>query len=202
MARTGRRTGTVDTRGQILAAARAQFAERGYRGATVRSIAAQAAVDPALVHHYFGSKRELLAETLQLPVDPTQVIAVVIGGDPAMTGERFVRTLLDLWATDGGRSMTQSLLRSAPTDHEMASILREYMLETVLLPIVTAVASDQLPLRATLLTSQVIGLVFVRHVAEMEPLASTGPETVVAAVAPTFQRYLTGDLSPGGTRPG
>lgn len=196
MARTGRRPGTVDTRGQILAAARAQFAALGYRRATVRGIAAQAGVDPALVHHYFGSKRDLLIETLQLPVDPAQIAAAAIGGDPAETGERIVRILLDLWATEGGRAMMQSLLRSAPTDDEMVSVLREYMLETVLLPIVTAVASDDPPLRATLLASQVIGLAFVRHVAEVEPLASAGPETVVAAVGPTFQRYLTGELGP------
>lgn len=194
MARTGRRPGKGDTRGEILAAARTQFAARGYRGATVRGIAAQAEVDPALVHHYFGAKRALFVETLQLPVDPDKVTAAVIDGNPTEVGERIVRTLLGLWATDGGQAMMQSLLRSALSDDEVLAIVRELMFEAVLLPIVTAVASDDVPLRATLLTSQVIGLAFIRHVAEVEPLASARPATVVAAVGPTLQRYLTGSV--------
>lgn len=195
MARTGRRPGNADTRGQILAAARSQFAAHGYRGATIRGIAEHADVDPALVHHYFGSKRDLFVETVQLPFDPTHVASVALEGDPAEAGERIVRTLLGVWATDGGRARLQSLLRSALTDDDLLAVLREFMLETVVVPIVTAVASDQIPLRATLVASQVIGLAFVRHVAEVEPLASADPETVVAAIAPALQRYLTGELA-------
>jgi AcrR family transcriptional regulator len=195
MARTGRRPGRADTRGEILGAARAQFADRGFRGATIRGIAARAGVDPALVHHYFGSKRDLFIETLELPFDPTTVVAAAADGDPAEAGERIIRTLLGVWATDRGRAMTQSVLRSALSDDELLAILREFMFETVVLPIVTAVASDQVPLRATLVSSQVIGLAFVRHVAEVEPLASADPDTVVAAIAPTLQRYLTGELA-------
>jgi hypothetical protein len=69
------------------------------------------------------------------------------------------------------------------------------MLETTLSPIVAELAPDRPRLRATLLASQVIGLAIVRHIAELEPLASADQDTVVAAVAPTLQRYLTGPLS-------
>jgi AcrR family transcriptional regulator len=194
MARTGRRPGKGDTRGQVLTAARAEFAARGYRGATVRGIAAKAEVDPALVHHYFGTKRDLFVETIQLPFDPDKVAAAAVDGDPAAAGERIVRVLLGVWATDEGRALMQSLLRSAVTDDELLALLREFMFETVVLPIATAVATDNVPLRANLPASQVIGLAFIRHVAEVEPLASAEIETVVSAVAPTLQRYLTGEL--------
>lgn len=194
MARTGRRPGGADTRGEILAAARRQFAAKGYTGATIRGIGSAAGVDPALVHHYFGTKRELFVTAIELPFDPADVVAAATGGDPGQAGERLVRMLLSIWGTEEGRSTMQSLLRSALSDEELLSMLREFMFETALRPIVAQIAADQQPLRATLLASQVIGLAFVRHVVDVEPLASADHDTVVAAVAPTLQRYLTGDL--------
>jgi AcrR family transcriptional regulator len=196
MVRTGRRPGKADTRGEILAAARQEFAARGYGGATIRGIAAAAGVDPALVHHYFGTKRELFVASLELPLDPLDVVAAAVGGDPKGAGERLVRTLLGMWGTAHGRAMMQSLLRSALTDDHVLATLREFMVETVLSPIVDELAPDRPQLRAGLLASQVMGLAMVRHVARIEPLASADADTVVAAIAPTLQRYLTGELGP------
>jgi AcrR family transcriptional regulator len=195
MARTGRRPGKADTRGEILAAARRQFAAKGYVGATIRGIAAAAGVDPALVHHYFGTKRQLFVATLQLPFDPLEVVGAAVHGAPDQAGERILRQLLGIWGTERGRAMMQSMLRSALTDEHVLRMLREFMLETALSPIVAELAPDRQELRATLLASQVIGLALVRHVAQVEPLASADPDTVVQAVAPTLQRYLTGDLA-------
>ncbi len=195
MTRTGRRPGNADTRAAILAAARDQFAACGYRGATIRGIATQADVDPALVHHYFGTKRELFAETLQLPFDPTRIVAVAREGDPSEVGKRIARVLLGFWSTEAVRATMQSLLRSALTDEESLEAYRGFMFDTVVLPLVAAVAPDRVPLRASLLASQIIGLSFVRYVAEVEPLATAEVETVVAAIGPTLQRYLVGDLA-------
>ena len=66
--RTGRRPGSSDTRSVILAAARSRFAEVGFDKASIRSIAAAAGVDSALVHHYFGTKHDLFVEVVALPV--------------------------------------------------------------------------------------------------------------------------------------
>jgi AcrR family transcriptional regulator len=194
MARSGRRPGKVDTRGEILAAARSQFAARGYAGATMRRIAEAAGVDAALLHHYFGTKRDLFAATLELPFDPSVIVAAAVDGDPDSAGERIVRTLLAVWASEPGRATMQSLLRSALTDDDVMRLLREFMLENVLRPIARTLAPDRAQLRAALVASQVIGLAMVRHVAQIEPLASARVGTVVATVAPTVQRYLTGDL--------
>jgi AcrR family transcriptional regulator len=194
MTRTGRRPGKADTQAQILDAARREFAARGYAGATMRGIAAAGGVDPALVHHYFGSKRQLFVASLQLPFDPAEVLAAGVHGDPAQAGERIVRMLLRIWSTEQGRSTMQSLLRSALSDEEVLRMLRQFMVETVVAPIVLQLAPDHHRLRAGLLASQVIGLAMVRYIARMEPLSSADPDTVVAAVAPTLQRYLTGDL--------
>lgn len=196
MGRTGRRPGKADTRGVILTAARQQFAARGYAAATIRGIAAEAEVDPALVHHYFGTKRELFVEAVELPFDPLDVVAAGARGDPREAGERLVRTLLAMWETDEGRALMQSLLRSALTDDHVLRMLREFMLKTVLTPIAAELAPDRHELRAALLVSQVIGLAMVRYVVRVEPLASADHGTVIAAISPTLQRYLTGDLGP------
>ncbi len=74
MARTGRRPGNQDTREAILAAARQAFAEKGFDGASIRQIATGAGVDPALVHHYFGTKDQLFLDTMQVPFDPSVMI--------------------------------------------------------------------------------------------------------------------------------
>jgi AcrR family transcriptional regulator len=192
--RAGRRPGNADTRGEILTAAREQFATKGYRGATIRAIAARSQVDPALVHHYFGTKRQLFVETLQLPFDPAHLVRAAVDGRRDQTGERLARALLGVWASDAGRATMQSMLRSALTDPESLSVYREFMFDTVLRPITDAVSPDRVPLRATLLASQLIGLAFVRFVAEVEPLATADDEVVVAAIAPTLQRYLTDEL--------
>ncbi|MGO9658515.1 MAG: helix-turn-helix domain-containing protein, partial [Acidimicrobiales bacterium] len=74
MARTGRRPGRPGTRQAVLDGARRLFAERGYDGASVRDIAVAAGVDPALVHHYFGTKQELFLSVLGAPVDPAEMV--------------------------------------------------------------------------------------------------------------------------------
>jgi AcrR family transcriptional regulator len=77
--RTGRRPGPTRTRGAILDAARAGFAARGYDAVSVRSVAREAGVDPALVHRFFGSKEQLFVAALELPVAPGAFLALVRG---------------------------------------------------------------------------------------------------------------------------
>ncbi|MBN1630836.1 MAG: helix-turn-helix transcriptional regulator, partial [Thermoleophilia bacterium] len=68
-ARTGRRPGRTRTRAQILESARQQFADFGYEQTTIRGVAEQAGVDPALVMHYFGSKEGLFQAAIDWPFD-------------------------------------------------------------------------------------------------------------------------------------
>src|SRR5436305_15244061 len=91
MARTGRRPGNQDTREAILAAAREAFADRGFDRASIRAIATGAGVDPALVHHYFGTKEELFLATVNAPIDPGDIIPKVLEGDRDGAPERLLR---------------------------------------------------------------------------------------------------------------
>src|SRR4051812_27986219 len=97
MARTGRRPGNQDTREAILDAARKAFSERGYDGASIRAIATGAAVDPALVHHYFGTKEQLFLAAIEAPINPGELIPLVLSQGIEGAGERLVTTFLSVW---------------------------------------------------------------------------------------------------------
>ncbi|SCG63607.1 TetR/AcrR family transcriptional regulator [Micromonospora inositola] len=193
--RTGRRPGNPDTREAILGAARAAFAERGFDGASIRAIAAAAQVDPALVHHYFGSKDQLFLAAMNAPVDPRELLPKVLAGDRDGIGERLVRMFLGVWDSPAGTAGV-ALLRSAVSNEWTARLLREFLVTQVLRRVLDQLDVDpaELPLRGSLVASQLIGLAMMRHVVRLEPVASAAPETLVAAVGPTVQRYLTGDL--------
>lgn len=199
--RPGRRPGRPNTRDAILAAARQAFAERGYDGASIRSIAAAAGVDPALVHHYFGTKDELFAATVNFPANPAEFVPRVLAGGAEGVGERLVRAFVSTWDSPVGAAGV-ALLRSAVSSQLAARLLREFLTTQILRRVTAMLEIDpaEAPLRAALVASQVSGLALMRYVLKVEPLASAPPEDVVAAVAPTIQRYLTGELATGAGR--
>ncbi len=193
--RRGRRAGGEDTKAALLAAAREAFVERGYEGATVRSIAARAGVDAAMVNHWFGGKEGLFAKAvLQLPIDPNILVERLLDGPIDEIGERIVRNFLAVWDATGGGHFA-ALMRSVTAHDRVAEVLREFFVQTLLSRVVARVGTDQPDLRATLAASQIFGMGMVRYVVRFEPLASADVETMVKAVAPNLQRYLTGDIS-------
>jgi AcrR family transcriptional regulator len=195
MARTGRRPGNQDTREAILAAARQAFADRGYDGASIRHIATSAGVDPALVHHYFGAKDRLFLATMQAPIDPAKILPQVLAGGVDGLGERIVRMFLSVWDSPAGTTAA-ALLRSAVSHDWSARMLREFLTTQIMRRAMKTLDLDpaEAPLRASLVASQMMGLAMARYILKVEPLTSASPDVVVAAVAPTIQRYLTEPL--------
>lgn len=179
----------------MLLAARRAFTESGYNGASFRKIGADAGVDPGMIRHWFGDKAGLFRASMQPPVDPEALMADVLDGGPDALGERLLRRLLTQWDSDGAHNPMIILVRSAVSHEESTRLLREFVTEQVLGRLIGAMtdASDR-ALRASLVGSQIIGLVMARYVVRVEPLASAGVDQVVTAVAPTLQRYLTGPL--------
>ena len=195
MARTGRRPGVSGTREAILDAARRAFAEHGYQHATIRMVADLAGVDPALVHHYFRYKQDLFIAAVQFPVNPVEQLTAVLAQDPDQAGERMVEVFLSIWDHAADRSPLLALVRSAVGDERAAAMLREFITEEVLGEIAHRLGGPDARLRATLIGSQIIGMAMARYIVRVEPLASAPPAQLVAAIGPTLQRYLTGDIA-------
>jgi AcrR family transcriptional regulator len=193
--RTGRRPGSGDTRSRVLQAARTSFGERGFDGATIRDVAARAGVDPALVHHYFGSKQQLFLAAMEFPLDLPALAPRLLEGPRDELGERFIRLVLELWETPAFRPWLLCVVRSASSDPVAAAMLRRLLAEGPFLALARAIDQPDAALRATLVGSQLIGLALARYVVTVEPLASAPPEVLVRALAPTLQRYLTDDLA-------
>jgi AcrR family transcriptional regulator len=193
--RTGRRPGNQDTREAILSAARDAFAERGFDAASIRTIAAAAEVDPALVHHYFGTKDQLFLAAMQAPIDPNKVIPAVLAGGLDGVGERLVGTLLTIWDSPVGGAAA-AFVRSGMSNESIARMLREFIVNRIMRRIVTDLGLDPVegPIRANLVATQMAGLIMVRYIIKVEPLASSSAELVAALIGPTVQHYLAAPL--------
>ena len=190
----GRRPGGPDTRGEILAAARESFAHKGFAGTTIRAVAAEAGVDPALVHHYFGAKDDLFLAALEIPVDPRALVPAVFDEGVAGAGERLLRLLLSVWDDPATRLPLIALVRNGLSQEAPQTLLQQGILRMVLAPLRAALPADEADRRVQLVASQMVGLVMTRYLLALEPLASMPVDDVVAWVAPTLQRYLDGPL--------
>jgi AcrR family transcriptional regulator len=190
----GRRPGGPDTRGQILSAARRSFADKGFGATTIRAVAGDAGVDPALVHHYFGAKDDLFLAALEIPVDPRALVPAVFVDGVRGAGERLVRLFLSVWDDPQGRLPLIALVRTSLVQEGPETLLQQGILRMVLAPLRAALPPAEADRRVQLVVSQMSGLVLTRYLLALEPLASMPVEELVAWVAPTVQRYLDGPL--------
>jgi len=179
---------TGDTRAAILAAARSQFAARGLNGASLRSIAREAGVDPSLISHYFGDKSQLMVATMQLPVNPIEKIAGVVAGGPDGMAERLLRTFLSAW--DPHREVFSTLVRTTLSGGDTEAPMLQLARSVLIGKLLEVLEGDDRELRATLIASHIIGMATLRYVAKLEPLADAPIEDVVAAYAPSMQLLI------------
>ena len=192
----GRRPGAPDTRAEVLAAARRSFAEKGFRGTTIRAVAASAGVDPALVHHYFGSKDDLFLAALEMPVDPRTILAPVVAQGPDGAGERLLRTFLSVWDEPDIQVRLLAVVRSVLGD-DGGRLLKDGFIPVVVGPVLAQLVRDRPDVRIPLVASQVVGLIVTRYVLALPQMAQMPAEDVVARIGPVLQHYLTGDLGAG-----
>ncbi|MFD9292971.1 TetR family transcriptional regulator [Streptomyces sp. NPDC060030] len=179
-----------DARTRILEAARADFAERGYDKTSIRGVAKTAGVDPALVHHYFGTKDEVFAAAVEVSFEPALLLPSVLDGASEDVGERLARYFVGVWENPASRAPLLAILRSALTHDAAAKVLREFVLRRLLERVAADLDVPDPAFRAELAASHMIGIAILRYVVRAEPLASADPEKIIAMVAPTLQRYL------------
>ncbi|WP_082573612.1 TetR family transcriptional regulator [Cellulomonas sp. Root137] len=193
--RRGRRPAGEDTRGAILAAARDEFAERGFDGASIRSVARRADVDPALVRHYFRDKAELfVAGMIPAGADPAAIASGLAGDGVDGLGARLLTAVLRVWEADGGVAFRVAFAGITAGDLQ-AEALVGYVGREVFGQVARVLPPPDQQLRVSLVASQMVGVLVARHVLRLEPLASLPVDEVVALVGPTLQRYLSGPLT-------
>jgi AcrR family transcriptional regulator len=195
--RPGRPAGTSNTRDRILASARELFARNGIDRTPIRAVAAAAGVDAALVHHYFGTKQQLFAAAIQIPIDPMTVLVPIRELPIEDLGSALPSVLLPLWDSELGASFIATL-RSLIAGADV-SLARSFLEQVIVAEVAARV--DNPPgtgiLRAQFFASQLMGVVMARYIVQIEPFASLPAEQIVATIGPNLQRYLTGDLPDG-----
>jgi AcrR family transcriptional regulator len=193
--RRGRRPGNSGAREAILAAARAAFARDAYAGASLRAIAREADVDPALISHYFGSKAGLFIAATDWPFDPQDGVRATVAGGREEAGRRLAEFFFDHWSIPEKRISVLGLMQAAFTDPTVAALLREFFVDEVFEPMLIELGADQIPLRAGLLATQLHGIILSRYVLDVLSQDTVTDATAIAAIAPTLQRYALGELS-------
>jgi AcrR family transcriptional regulator len=179
---------------RIASVARESFASRGWAGTTLRGVAREAGVDPALVHYYFHDKEGLLVASLTPPAVFLAGVARAAASPLEQRGGVLVQTLLDAWGDPETSAVLRSVVLTAAHSPIALERLRLGFSELVLDVVAEGIESEDRRVRASLVSSQMVGLAMVRYVWRIEPLASLPDAEVVAHVAPAVQRYLADPL--------
>jgi AcrR family transcriptional regulator len=192
----GRRPGNADTRGEIVEAAKRVFAAKGYDGTSLRGVASEAGVDPALVHHYFDGKASLFVAAMALPFDPRQVKEHASG--PDYSGARTIESFLGMWdRAEGTGSSFASCLSAMAASSSVADAMREFVNERVWSVLRRNDGeSDAVARRRTaMVSSQLMGLAFARYILRVPPISTASTKAIGRWVGPTLDRYVKEPLS-------
>ncbi|CAM4170277.1 MULTISPECIES: TetR/AcrR family transcriptional regulator [Helcobacillus] len=182
----GRRAGHSGTREALLDAARDQFADHGYDGASLRAIASQAQVDPGLIRHFFGSKQDLFNAAMEDRALITDRLMAAIAGPQDGIGARAVDAYLRLWEDEDTSPILMSMVRSAMTTDHGADLINEVIVAR--LAPHTEIGIDSEPARQiTLAGAHLLGVAVSRSILKAPPLVEMSHEELVEALAPMVQ---------------
>jgi AcrR family transcriptional regulator len=200
----GRRPGNVDTRGEIVEAAKRVFAAKGYDGASLRAVAREAEVDPALVHHYFDGKASLFVAAMALPFDPRTVqlhdhpTALDPGAATGSTvGTIVITGFLTMWdQAEATGSSFASCVAAMASSTSVADAMREFVAERVWNNIPVNEGEDEVLARQrqALVSSQLMGLAFTRYILRVPPISTATPADIARWAGPTLDRYMIGPI--------
>ena len=188
----GRPRGETGTREDILGVARRRFLAEGYDRVTLRSIALEAGVDVALISYHFGSKRGLFGASLELPANPPEILAAVLPGPLDTLPERLVRAILAAWDDPDRGPALRAFAQAALFEPDVARLFREMAEREMIARIAERLGTADGARRGALAASQIAGMIFLRYVLGIEPLASMPPDELVARMAPPLRAALAG----------
>jgi AcrR family transcriptional regulator len=171
--------------------ARLHFA-RGYGDTSVRSIAREAGVDPALAARFFGSKEDLFLAAIRDVMRPDEGLQDALAGPDEGRGRRLATYFLGLWEDPATRLPLQALVVSAAAHPPAAELYRAFVTDELVRRLAGFAASDHPETRAALAGSQLIGFAFARYVVAVPALAGMAPDAAAAALGRTIDSYLDG----------
>ncbi|MFJ7213666.1 TetR family transcriptional regulator [Amycolatopsis sp. NPDC098790] len=196
--RRGRRPGQNSTRQTVLDAARRRFATDGFKGTTIRAVAADAGVNVALVMQYFRSKDELFGAVMSISADALARIADAFGGPVESVGERVIRAYLAVWEGDQpDADALRAMLHGVITNEQANTQLREFI-ESRLSEDVRHLGLDShdAAVRVALATSMLIGITVGRQIVQVAALVGEEREAIVRRVGPALQAVLAPPPTP------
>ena len=209
-AAAGRRPGNVDTKSEIVEAAKRVFAAKGYDGASLRAVAREAQVDPALVHHYFDGKASLFVAAMALPFDPRVIPLHELPatssststpdsahGPGASPGTMVITGFLTMWDhAEGTGSSFASCVAGMAASTSVADAMREFVAERIWdrSPVNEGESAETTRQRRALVSSQLMGLAFIRYILRVPPISTTTPEEIARWAGPTLDRYMMGAI--------
>jgi AcrR family transcriptional regulator len=189
--RPGRWRSGEQSKQRILEAARALFRQHGYGGTTVRAVAAEAGVDPAMVFYFFGTKQGLFAAAIEMSAQLPPAIESIFTGGLDGIGERIIRTLLENM-DKSDRTPLAMLTRSAPTHDQSETLLREFIDREITGRLTSMLGTPDAALRAGMVNVQLLGLTVARYILRIEPIASAPVDDLVTQFGRLVQHCLTG----------
>jgi AcrR family transcriptional regulator len=193
--RPGRWRSGAQSRQRILDAAATLFRERGYSGTSVRAIATQAGVDPAMVYYFFDTKQGLLTATLDMSPNVPPAFESIFAGDLGGIGERIVRALLEAMDTSSSAPFA-ILTRAATTPDQSETLLREFIDRELTGRLTAMLDTPDAVMRVGLVSTYLLGLAVARYVIKIEPIATASVDELVGRIGPTLQQLLTGPPAP------
>ncbi|ONH59907.1 TetR family transcriptional regulator [Frankia sp. CcI49] len=186
----GRRPGSPDTRAAILEVARRRFLDQGYRSVSLRSIAAEAGVDVALISYFFDSKKGLFGAALGLVANPPELLSSALRGDRATMPERVLRTILTTWDEPDLGGQLEVMAVALMQEPEFARLFREVLEREIIGRVAEYLGGADAPQRAAAFSAQVAGIIFSRYVLRLEPIASMPADELVRYLSPGLRAVL------------
>ena len=196
----GRRPGRPETRLAVLEVARRRFLADGYQAVTLRSVAAEAGVDAALISYYFGSKKGLFGAAMALSANPPEVLLGALAGDPHHLPERVLSALLNAWDDPEGGDALRAMVSAAIQEPDLARLLREVLEREIVDRLAEHLPGRSARSRAAAFVTQLSGVVFARYVLAVEPVATMRPDELVRHLAPGLRASLHGPHPAGAPR--
>ena len=190
--RRGRRAGNPDTRAEILAVARRHLLADGYRGLRMRAVAAEAGVDAALISYYFGSKKGLFGAALALTANPPEALGVAVLGDLATLPERLLRMLVTAWDDPVRGEPLRLMVSAAAHEPDLARLLRDVVQAEMVHQLADRFGGVDATARAAAFGAQLAGLILMRYVLAIEPIASMSVDELVRFAAPGLHAAMRG----------